>query len=233
MIVDFIRRRCRDKVPNIVIDKSILIAKSINEARHDSGAKKYIIIRGINRTSLIAATVLYASYMTTYPLNASEAASLFQITNKILTKGEKLFYRMCSSDIKHNLVKAEKDCVRNFCIRYLVSINKNDDDVHAKVMDIVKNLNMIEQTLLTGHASLRAVVCINFALEYLDLQTPDTRLAIIRETSYTDAIIKKAIKNAHKYRDILVHDDKALLWVQTSNAIRARIKRDTITHIFI
>ena len=62
-IIEIIKKHCKDKIPTIIIDNAINVMKDINKAKHESGDNKgsYIIIRGLNKKSLIAASIYYAS----------------------------------------------------------------------------------------------------------------------------------------------------------------------------
>ncbi len=68
-----------NKIPQIVVDSAKILYKKISDCRHKSGtnAGKQIIIRGENRTSIIAACVYKACEMNKYPKNAKDIAEIF------------------------------------------------------------------------------------------------------------------------------------------------------------
>ena len=86
-IIETLKKHCKDKIPTIIIDNAINVMKDINKAKHESEIiKVYIIIRGLNKKSLIAASICYASKKTNYPLTTIEIANLFDINQKDLTR---------------------------------------------------------------------------------------------------------------------------------------------------
>jgi transcription initiation factor TFIIIB Brf1 subunit/transcription initiation factor TFIIB len=95
-IVENIKIHCESRIPKTIIDNAILIMKRLNHSKHENGS--YIIIRGLNKKALIAASVLYASKSTTHPLMNTEVSRLFNITNKDLTRGEKLYDKLTNNE---------------------------------------------------------------------------------------------------------------------------------------
>lgn len=228
-VVEYIRNTCRHKIPNAIIDKSIVFYKEINEARQGSEKlsitdRPYVIIRGLNKKSIIAATVLYASRLTSHPLNNFEVADLFNISLKSLTKGEKLFYKLCSVKARSKILS--NDEVALFTKRYVDTLRLSEE-VTAKALETADNATRIEQTILMGAPSLQALVCIIIAMEYMGSDTIDHRLAS-QVSCYSENILKKSVKSAKKFKNILCDTAMTDEWIRTSSRIRERVAAEFI-----
>ena len=169
-IIETIKKHCKDKIPTIIIDNAINVMKDINKARHLSGDNKgsYIIIRGLNKKSLIAASIYYASKKTNYPLTTIEIANLFEITQKDLTKGEKIFDNLLPDSLKKNTIYICKNEIILYVNKYcnLLKINKFYKN---KIQDVANNLMNIEQILIKGNSSLQAIASIYLVIIHYNL----------------------------------------------------------------
>jgi transcription initiation factor TFIIIB Brf1 subunit/transcription initiation factor TFIIB len=220
-LINTIQRHCQEKVPKIIIDNAITCMKEINNAKHKSGSNKgdYIIIRGINKKSLIAASVFYSSKRTNYPLTNHEISKLFDINLKDLTKGEKIFEKLIPDSFKKNNYDIHTLETKMFVVRYSNLLNMSDEG-KRKSCSICDNLISIEQTLIKGSSSLQALACIYLAIKFLDLKINLRAVLSKIGTDYSDAILNKIFKGISKYEKILCDDELTKEWIDTSNSIR-------------
>lgn len=223
-LIDIIKEFCQDKIPKIIIDNSIACIKEINNAKHKSGKNlgQFVIIRGINKKSLIAASVYYSSKMTNYPLTTLEVSRLFQIKMKELTKGEKLFDKIVPVYLKSKMAGNNKSEVLLFVKRYTKAINLCELGT-KKSLDICSNLISIEQSLINGTPSLQAIACIYLGIQFLDIKSISKKDLQESVHIYSDTILNKMYKSIMKYKNILCDDDITKEWIKTSNEIRDSI----------
>ena len=222
-IIETIKKHCKDKIPTIIIDNAINVMKDINKAKHLSGDNKgsYIIIRGLNKKSLIAASIYYASKKTNYPLTTIEIANLFEITQKDLTKGEKIFDNLLPDSLKKNTIYICKNEIILYVNKYcnLLKIDKFHKD---KIQDVAINLINIEQILIKGNSSLQAIASIYLVIVHYNLDIDKKKIKDTIEI-YSDTILNKIYKSILPYEKLLCNNEYTKEWIETNNKIRERL----------
>lgn len=96
-VFEKINNKCsKNHIPKIIIDTAKILYKKLNDCKHKSGENKNkpIIIRGINRKSIIAACVFKACEMNKTPKNIKEIAKIFKLDEKKITRGNKQFEKI-------------------------------------------------------------------------------------------------------------------------------------------
>lgn len=222
-IIDTIKRHCNHKIPTIIIDNAINVMKDINKAKHESGDNKgsYIIIRGLNKKSLIAASIYYASKKTNYPLTTIEIVNLFDINQKDLTKGEKIFDNLLPDSLKKNTIYISKNEIILYVNKYC-NLLKIDKNYKSKIQDVANNLMSIEQILVKGNSSLLAIGSIYLIIVHYNLDIDKKK---IKETIqiYSDTILNKIYKSILPYKILLCNNEYTKEWIETNNKIRERL----------
>lgn len=222
-IIDTIKKHCKDKIPTIIIDNAINVMKDINKAKHESGDNKgsYIIIRGLNKKSLIAASIYYASKKTNYPLTTIEIAKLFEINQKDLTKGEKIFDNLLPDSLKKNTIYISKNEIILYVNKYC-NMLKIEKKYKEKAQDVANNLINIEQKLIKGNSSLQAISSIYLVIHHFNLNIDKK---ILKDTIqiYSDTILNKIYKSILPYEILLCNNEYSQEWIDTNNKIRERL----------
>ena len=217
------KKYCKDKIPNIIIDNAINVMKDINKVKHTSGENEgnYIIIRGLNKKSLIAASIYYASKKTNYPLTTIETAKLFEINQKDLTKGEKIFDNLLPNSLKKNTIYISKNEITLYVTKYC-NFFKLEKKYKKKALEIANNLIKIEQSIVKGNSSLQAVAIIYLInVHYnLDIEKKEIKNCI---DIYSDTILNKIYKNILMYEKLLCNNEYTEQWIKTNNLIRNRL----------
>ena len=224
-LIDVIKTHCQNKIPKIIIDNTISCMKEINNIKHLTGNNKgnFVIIRGLNKKSLIAASVYYSSKLTNYPLTTIEISKLFNINTKDLTKGEKIFDKLVSKEFKKKTLISHKKEIKQFVERYTKILNFTKIQKN-KCIDICQNLIRIEQNLIKGSPSLQAIACIYLCSKYMEI--PITKKQIYESVSvYSDTILNKVYKSIMKFQNILCDNDVTDEWIRTSEMIREQKQR--------
>lgn len=222
-IIETIKKHCKDKIPTIIIDNAINVMKDINKAKHEYGDNEgnYIIIRGLNKKSLIAASVYYASKKTNYPLTTIEIAKLFEITQKDLTKGEKIFDNLLPESLKKNTIYISKNEIVLYVTKYC-NLLKLDKKYKEKAKDVANNLINIEQILIKGNSSLQAVASIYLVIVHYKLSIDKKEIKDTIEI-YSDTILNKTYKSILPYEKLLCNNEYTKEWIETNNKIRERL----------
>lgn len=219
-IIEVIKTHCANKIPKIIMDNAINNMKEINKAKHEHGDNKgaYIIIRGLNKKSLIAASIYYASKQTNHPLTTVEVAKLFGILPKDLTKGEKIFDKLSSKKKRKSNNISTKSEVLLFVERYS-SMLKLEKTYKSKTLEIADNLTSIDQTLVKGLPPLLAIGCIFLCIDLYKLDISKKHIIDTVEI-YSETILNKIFKSIIIYKNILCDNNNTKEWIETSNKIR-------------
>ncbi len=115
-----IQSKCAEgKIMKCIEDDAKILYKNISDCKHENGKNKNknIIIRGINRKSLIAACILYACKRKDKTRSPKEIGELFALKNTEITKGCKTFLKLAKNkqmDLKFTFTKPEHFITR-FC----------------------------------------------------------------------------------------------------------------------
>lgn len=222
-IIETIKKYCKDKIPNIIIDNAINVMKDINKAKHESGDNEgsYIIIRGLNKKSLIAASIYYASKKTNYPLTTIEVSSLFEINQKDLTRGEKLFDNLLPNSLKKNTIYISKNEITLYVSKYC-NILKISKEYKKKSLDVANNLIRIEQNIVKGNSSLQALASIYLVIIHYNLKIDKKYIKNSIEI-YSDTILNKIYKNILIYETLLCNNENTEEWINTNKKIREQL----------
>ena len=117
-----------------------------------------------------------------------------------------------------------------FIKRFVECLNCLSPYVKQSSIKIGSNLCRIEQKLGGNNAPLKALCCIQIAINAFDLdkQMNSTKisqdLVSVNNSIYSQAIFKKTLKSLVIYSNILINDELTDEWVETSNSIRRSMK---------
>lgn len=123
-VFELITKICtKNKIPKIIIDTAKIMYKKINDCKHKSGinAGKQVIIRGENRTSIIAACVFKACETNKSPRSVKEIANYFDLDEKKITKGNKQFDKLLKNSDDKKIIMDQfngntaEDYIRRHC----------------------------------------------------------------------------------------------------------------------
>lgn len=132
------------KLPKSVVGNAINLYKRVSECRHSWGEKegKYVIVRGVNRKALMAASVYYGAKVQCQPKSPKEIAELFDIKQAHLTRGCKRFLRFIDPLVlySHGHVHDE---VRDFVVQVLNQI-KLPQEVTSKAVEMCNNVRNLQ-----------------------------------------------------------------------------------------
>lgn len=125
-------------------DDAKILYKNISESKHESGKNKgkVIIIRGINRKSLIAACVFYACKRKNKSKSPKEIANIFDLDYKDLTKGCKIFKKLMKMKYMpyDSQIAKPEHYITDYC--KLLNLNKQIMDQSLLISTNIQKLNV-------------------------------------------------------------------------------------------
>jgi len=193
------------KIYNInkpIIDNSKILFKKINDSKHKYGKNKgkQIIIRGINRNSLIAACIYHGCEMQGIPRSQKEIAEICNLDVTNVTKGCRKFREILEGD--DILTILEPSDVLQYVERYSKKLN-----LDTKYIEICKSLsiNIKKLDIASDHQPPSiAAGSIMLISEVYNLNINIKEISI--KFKISEVTIKKTYKKIREYKDILFDD---------------------------
>jgi transcription initiation factor TFIIB len=192
-------------------DDAKIMYKAISECKHNEGKNKdkYIIIRGKNRISLIAACVFFACKRKGMTRSPKEIADIFDINYTDITRGCKNFQKFIkkgSIDINTGFSLPE-DFVSRFC-----------KDLHIKDKYIEESINIAKNIRRMNIASVHtpfsiATSSILLMAEFNNIENINKR-RLANKFGVSEVTISKTFKKIEEYKDILKSHEKVEAFVK-------------------
>jgi transcription initiation factor TFIIIB Brf1 subunit/transcription initiation factor TFIIB len=192
-------------------DDAKIMYKAISECKHNEGKNKdkYIIIRGKNRISLIAACVFFACKRKGMTRSPKEIADIFDINYTDITRGCKNFQKFIkkgSIDINTGFSLPE-DFVSRFC-----------KDLHIKDKYIEESINIAKNIRRMNIASVHtpfsiATSSILLMAEFNNIENINKR-RLANKFGVSEVTISKTFKKIEEYKDILKSYEKVEAFVK-------------------
>lgn len=190
-----------DKIPKKIEDDAKIMYKLVSESKHASGKNigKYIITRGINRDSIIAASLFYACRRNNMTRSPKEIAKLFSISETDLNRGAKNFIKlkmaknedMGTSNISH-FIKRKCD--------QLHIIN----DFADKAINISSNITKLN--IASDHTTYSlAAASILLLNEQYNIETI-TKKSVAEIFNISEVTISKTLKKIEQYKNLIFDD---------------------------
>lgn len=199
-----IQKMCsKGKIFKCIEDDAKIMYKNISDCKHKSGKNKdkSIIIRGKNRTSLIAACVLFACRKKDETRSPKEIAELFDIKYTEITKGCKIFSKLAkikNMEIVTNFTKPEHFITR-FCDE--LKIKKQYAEQSIKISNNVHKLQ-----IASVHTPLSLATGAIYLMIYLNKLNIQKKV-IAEKFNVSQVTIAKAFKKLEPFINILTNDD--------------------------
>jgi transcription initiation factor TFIIB len=187
-----------------------ILYKNISECRHVGGKSKgkYIIIRGNNRKSLIAACVFFACKRKKHTRSPKEIALIFNLKYTEITKGCKTFLKLMNIKkmaYEYNISSAEHFIPR-FCKKLKIRDTVCIDQATQIVVNIQK-LNVASQHTPTSIAT--GAILLMSELNGL----PVTRKIIASQFEISEVTITKAYRKLCEYKKYILNTELTNLFV--------------------
>jgi transcription initiation factor TFIIB len=202
-VFKIIQSKCIEgKILRCIEDDAKIMYKNISDCKHLVGKNKdkNIIIRGINRKSLIAACVLFACRKKDKTRSPKEIAELFKLKYTEITKGCKTFLKLAKlkhMELKLNFTKPEHFITR-FCDE--LKIKKEYGEQAIQISNNVQKLHIASVHTPLSLATGSIYLMIN--LNGFNIQ----KKTIAEKFNVSQVTIAKAFKKLEPFINILTND---------------------------
>lgn len=179
-----------------------IMYKIINDCKHNSGKNqgKYIIMRGTNRESIIAASIFFACRRNNVTRSPREIAHLFGLSETDLNKGAKTFIKLNKLE---NTIDMGTSKIDHFIKRKCdtLGIISAYTDIAIKISQNLDKINAISNHTPYSLAAASILLMLNIVgIKNITKK----KLAIIFNVS--DVTIIKTYKKIELYKNILLDD---------------------------
>lgn len=188
------------KMTKAIIDNAKILYKNISELKHLDGPNKgkHIIIRGFNRSGLIAACAFYGAKLQSVPRSTKEIATIFGLKVTQVTKGCRKFLEL--HDYKNGSYSLSSSHAQDFIERngYKLKLLRHHIDLAIKIAENVTKLDIASDHQPTSLAagSILLVVEMN--------KLPITKKQISDVFDISEVTITKTFKKINPMKNILL-----------------------------
>ena len=224
------------KILKCIEEDAKIMYKTISECKHTKGKNvgKYIITRGINRMSIVAACLFYACIRKNMTRTSKEIASLFDISSVEMNRGCKSFLKLLKIR-KFNMnmgTSKPHHFVKTHCHQLEIPTKYID-----KTFKIVKNIEKLN--IVSVHTPFSvAAACILLMADMYNLRSI-TKKKVSLNFDISEVTITKTYKKIELYKKILINDvlvnkilervDRESKKVETPDGVKNRMKQFGMT----
>lgn len=202
-VFKIIQAKCAEgKILKCIEDDAKIMYKNISDCKHVTGKNngKPIIIRGKNRTSVIAGCILYACRKKNKTRSPKEIAELFGLRYTEITKGCKIFQKLAKLkkiDYKFNFTKPE-----HFITRFCEEL-KIKQEYGEQAIQISNNVQKLQ--IASVHTPLSLATGSIFLMIHLNGLNIQKKV-IADKFNVSQVTIAKAFKKLEPFVGILTND---------------------------
>ena len=183
------------KITKNIIESAKHYYKRITDLKHSNGSN--IIIRGINRRTLIAACAYYATRNNNEPRTPEEIADIFCLDVKKINEGIRKYREMTNYEIEHDEFKMMYP--EHYILRLGKKMNLKQAYVNLAIK-ISKNIQRIG--ISSNHKETSVAICSIYAvIEMYGL--PITKRQLAQEYGVSEVTINKTYSEIKKFGRIL------------------------------
>lgn len=214
-VFEFIKTKCSSGgIPKSISDTAQIMYKKINDSKHKEGVNKgkQIIIRGDNRTSIIAACVFKACEMNKNPRSIREIAKIFSIDEKKVTKGNKQYEKLIKNSEELIFIESQitGNTAEDFIRRHSGKLGMTADEMNMSIA-IAKNCERMK--LVSDHNPQSvAAGSIYLMMDHTEYTYDKKEIAKLLETS--DVTIGKIYNKMYPFKDVLIDSDMTTFFIK-------------------
>jgi len=191
------------KITKAIIDNAKILYKNISEIKHNDGTNKgkTIIIRGLNRSGLIAACAYYGAKLQGSPRSTKEIADIFGLKLTQVTKGCRKFLELINyQSLTYNLHSSHAhDFIERF--GYRLKLKKAHIDVAIRIAENINKLDIASDHQPTSMAA-GSILLVSHIYK-LDIPKKD----ISDVFNISEVTITKAFKKIFPYEKVLIDNN--------------------------
>jgi len=203
-VLQKIDNKCRKyNITKAIIDNAKILYKHVSDTKHETGLNKgkNIIIRGINRESLIAACVFYGAKLQKFPRSPKEIADIFDLKLTQVTKGCRKFLEIMETN--PILLRIQSSHASDFIERYSGKLKIKKEYI-AIAIKIANNINKLD--LISDHQP--PSIAAGSIMIMSDICELNINKRIVSEIfGISEVTIAKTYNRIQKYQKILADDE--------------------------
>jgi transcription initiation factor TFIIB len=215
-VLERIQSKCKKYgVTQTIIDSAKILYKKVSDSKHVRGKRKgkNMIMRCINRRSMIAACVFYACKMQKEPRSPKEIADIYELEIKHVHRG-------CRKILDYIDLNSTFYQIRNSQAADFIERLAKKMDVDKKYIDIAKDVcnNIHKLDIASTHEPPSvAAGCILLVANTYNVNISKKQISEIFDIS--DVTISKTYRKIHPYYKIILNNKVTDLILQKKNAM--------------
>jgi transcription initiation factor TFIIIB Brf1 subunit/transcription initiation factor TFIIB len=202
-VLETIQSKCKKyNITSTIIDSAKILYKKISESVHNKGKRKgkNIIMRCINRRSMIAACIFHACKLQKEPRSPKEIADIYDLDIKHVNRGCRKFCDIIDSNTLFNQIKSSQST--DFIERFAEKLNI-DKKYITIAKDVSNNINKLDLASTHEPPSV-AAGCILLVTNYYNI--PLTKKQISDNFGISDVTISKTFRKIWPYHKIVINN---------------------------
>ena len=215
-VLDTIQYKCKKyNITQSIIDSAKILYKKVSESVHSKGKRKgkNIIMRCINRRSMIAACLFHACKLQKETRSPKEIADIYDLEIKHVNRGCRKFCDIIDSNTLFNQIKNSQpeDFIERFAKNLCIDI-----EYINKSKDVSININKLDLASTHEPPSI-AAGCILLVSEYYNI--PLSKKSISEIFGISDVTISKTHRKIKPFQKILLSNKITDLIIEKRNLI--------------
>ncbi len=214
-VLETIQSKCKKYgITQTIIDSAKILYKKVSESVHSKGKRKgkNIIMRCINRRSMIAACLFHACKLQKETRSPKEIADIYDLEIKHVNRGCRKFCDIIDSNTLFHQIKSSQSS--DFIERFAKKLN-----IDKKYIDIAKDVssNIHKLDLASTHEPPSvAAGCILLVAQFYNIQLSKKQISDIFGIS--DVTISKTFRKIWPYHKIVLNNKITELILEKKNA---------------
>lgn len=220
-VLERIQLKCKKyNITQTIIDTSKILYKKVSECKHTKGKRKgkNMIMRCINRRSMIAACVFHACKLQKEPRSPKEIADIYDLEIKHVNKGCRKFLDYIDITTIFSEIKSSQ--ASDFIERFAKKLNI-DKQYIDKAKDISMNINKLGLASTHEPPSV-AAGCILLVGTMYHVEISKKQISEIFGIS--DVTISKTYRKIYPYHKIIMNNEITNLILEKKNSIEKEEK---------
>jgi transcription initiation factor TFIIB len=215
-VLETIQSKCKKYgITQTIIDSAKILYKKVSESVHSKGKRKgkNIIMRCINRRSMIAACLFHACKLQKETRSPKEIADIYDLEIKHVNRGCRKFCDIIDSNTLFYQIKSSQSS--DFIERFAKKLN-----IDKKYIDIAKDVstNIHKLDLASTHEPPSvAAGCILLVAQFYNIQLSKKQISDIFGIS--DVTISKTFRKIWPYHNIVLSNKITELILEKKNAV--------------
>ena len=203
-VLEVIQAKCRKyNITNTIIDTAKLLYKKVSESVHNKGKRKgkNIIMRCINRRSMIAACIFHACKLQKETRSPKEIADIYDLEIKHVNRGCRKFCDIIDSNTLFYQIKSSQST--DFIERFATKLNIDKKFINIS-KDVSNNIHKLDLASTHEPPSV-AAGCLLLVATYYNIKELNKK-QISDIFGISDVTISKTFRKIWPYRKIIINN---------------------------